>query len=247
MFCCRMAQSVVQLLDSDKTRMNVFSLGAIPVSESSAIDAFEELGLVPLVVCCPSCGPNAILQAISDGSGGKLGYRWNCPVCRSQGRQWRFSPTANTLFDKSHLTFVTTFKLAYCWFLKMTVSNAAAHCEITVKAAIKFYHKLRRACLTMVNHDPFPIGQNGDIVEVDESHLFTRKYHRGRILKRQMWVFGGICRRTGKVFVQLIMNKKKTPCGPSCRSQLVRTHLSCQINTALIFDVRFLDSRDMPL
>ena len=46
--------------------------------------------------------------------------------------------------------------------------------------------------------------REGHIVEVDESHLRTRKYHTGRLTfgqREQIWVVGGIDRTTKKAFV----------------------------------------------
>ena len=45
-----------------------------------------------------------------------------------------------------------------------------------------------------------PIGGVGSIVEIDESKIGRRKYHRGHHVEGQ-WVFGGIDRQTGKVFL----------------------------------------------
>src|SRR5437868_15299856 len=92
----------------------------------------------------------------------------------------------NTFFQHCKLDFMPIFRLIFCWFDKMSVTKAAFHNQVSKAAAIKVYRHLREICLTVVRHDAAPIGGNGDIVEVDESHLFTRKYHRGRLLRRQM-------------------------------------------------------------
>ena len=38
-------------------------------------------------------------------------------------------------------------------------------------------------------------------VEIDESLIFKRKYHRGRKMSSQQWVVGGICRETKEIFI----------------------------------------------
>jgi len=46
------------------------------------------------------------------------------------------------------------------------------------------------------------IGGPGMSVEIDESHVRSRKYTTGRILKSEaVWAFGGICRETSECFV----------------------------------------------
>ena len=43
-------------------------------------------------------------------------------------------------------------------------------------------------------------------IEIDETLLWKRKYHKGRILNEQ-WVFGGICRENNEIFLELIPNR----------------------------------------
>lgn len=44
------------------------------------------------------------------------------------------------------------------------------------------------------------LGGPGIIVEIDEAKISKRKYNKGRILRGQ-WMFGGIERNSGKVFI----------------------------------------------
>ena len=54
------------------------------------------------------------------------------------------------------------------------------------------------------------IGGVGETVEIDESKLFKRKYHKGRVLSMQEgWVFGGICRRTKRRFVVRVPDRSE--------------------------------------
>jgi len=47
------------------------------------------------------------------------------------------------------------------------------------------------------------IGGPGNVVQIDESHLYNRKYNVGRMLSTQVWVFGGID-DTGKIFMERV-------------------------------------------
>ncbi|KAI5639423.1 ISXO2-like transposase domain-containing protein [Phthorimaea operculella] len=58
------------------------------------------------------------------------------------------------------------------------------------------------------------IGGDSDVVEVDETHLYTRKYQRGRILRNQVWAFGCISRLTRTFHVTLIPDKSRDTLDP---------------------------------
>jgi len=97
----------------------------------------------------------------------------------------------------------------------MNVTKASYHCQVSNHTAIEFYQKMREICFITVQHDKFQIGGSDDIVEVDETHMYTRKYHVGRLLQqRQVWVFGGKSRKTGDSFVVQIENKRKDTLWP---------------------------------
>ena len=84
--------------------------------------------------------------------------------------------------------------------------NSADNKSSTVlgKATICKYFSFLRDVIgaeMLCNENPKKIGGPGKTVEIDESMFGKRRYHRGRILgRRQMWVLGGVCRETKKVF-----------------------------------------------
>ena len=49
-------------------------------------------------------------------------------------------------------------------------------------------------------HSSEQLGGEGEIVEIDESKFGKRKFHKGHHVEGQ-WVFGGIERSTGKIFM----------------------------------------------
>lgn len=53
-----------------------------------------------------------------------------------------------------------------------------------------------------------PIGGPGSIVEIDESKFGKRKHHRGHRVEGQ-WVFGGVERSTGRVFMVPVERRDK--------------------------------------
>ena len=63
--------------------------------------------------------------------------------------------------------------------------------EVNIKTAYDYYGFYREVCYVIVTNTDNVIGGKGKIVQIDESHIYTRKYQRGRFLKnerKQIWV-----------------------------------------------------------
>jgi hypothetical protein len=150
-------------------------------------------------------------------SGRKLGFRWYGNICHA-----KVSPIADTFFSKVRIDFSRVLKLICLWYWRIPVSQAYIHAQVTKTTPVDFYNFLRESAHTIVAHDTVQIGGPGDIVEVDESHLFVKKYGRGRNLKRSIWVCGGISRATRKAFILMIDDKKRATLFPIMRKYIAQ-------------------------
>jgi len=149
------------------------------------------------------------------------------------------SPLKDTFFERVKISFEKTFKLMSLWYWRIPVSQACKHAEVTKKTAVDFYSFCREAATVAHTHDEEQVGSGADIVEVDESHLFTPKYHRGRPLRRALWVFGGISRLNRRMFVVQIRNKQRRTLFPLMQKHIAqniyiisdehRSYLTCAI------------------
>lgn len=81
------------------------------------------------------------------------------------------------------------------------------HLRILQKALIKWYVFCREICKSKIENEK--IGGPGLNVELDETHIYTPKYHRGRIYRHQLWWFDGICRETNEIFVVSVTSRSK--------------------------------------
>uniref|UniRef100_A0A2A4JDY6 ISXO2-like transposase domain-containing protein n=1 Tax=Heliothis virescens TaxID=7102 RepID=A0A2A4JDY6_HELVI len=184
---------------------SIWNYAAAICSEERAIEAAKRWLLIPSQTPrCPSCGRPMNAETNTNY---KLGFRWRC---RRAGCNIIRSPLKGTFFERSNVSI----RLLLHFFRRDKVSQAARDVGVTRKTAIQIYHYLREVCEVAEAHDRDMIGGDNDIVEVDETHLYTNKYHRGRLLQRQTWSFGCISRLTKKIHVELILNKNRATLDP---------------------------------
>jgi transposase-like protein len=103
----------------------------------------------------------------------------------------------NSFFAKSKLPFRRIMQLGYHWLLKTPNTSiiAATSCNShTVSSFMEYFRQLVGECL---DDDDSIIGGDNIIVEIDESKLGKRKYHRGHRVDG-LWVLGGIERTVDK-------------------------------------------------
>ncbi|KAK4875401.1 hypothetical protein RN001_011823 [Aquatica leii] len=146
---------------------------------------------------CPTC--QAGMSAITDRTR-TLGWRYRCngPV------KHRMEPTANTFVDHARVNEIGSFRiiiLMYSWLIGMPVTSAQVQVQVGAETAMAWYKYCRDVATKIAWHDLGQIGGPGDVVEIDETHLFKRKYHVGRrTMWEHHWLFGGISRATKKRF-----------------------------------------------
>lgn len=172
----------------DDQNCNLFSLLGEITSEESARAFFEFVGVIPTTPppACPACNANDMRR--NNSRAHKLGFRWRCHACGH-----RINPASGSFFEHTHLSFLFIFRLFIAWFFRLPVSTATQNvvypeghplhgCHITYITAIDYFFFFREICEVIVANDFTQIGGPGMFVEVDESHLCKRKYHRGRLL-----------------------------------------------------------------
>ena len=71
---------------------------------------------------------------------------------------------------------------------------------------------------------PKIIGGRGVIVEVDECLAVKRKSHRGRILRNQVWIFGGVERGNSRNYFIEVVESRNRPTLASVLRRRVKSH-----------------------
>uniref|UniRef100_A0AC34G9Q5 ISXO2-like transposase domain-containing protein n=1 Tax=Panagrolaimus sp. ES5 TaxID=591445 RepID=A0AC34G9Q5_9BILA len=132
------------------------------------------------------------------------GYKWLCTGCRDGTTPPSLSVRASSLFAGKHLSFLSFLLLAERWANHPGDSGAkvAADVGVNQETVVEHYELFRDVCSLWIEHHSSvtKIGGPGEVVEIDESHFYPRKYNRGR-WHRATWIFGGIQRGSRNVFM----------------------------------------------
>ena len=75
--------------------------------------------------------------------------------------------------------------------------------EIDLKTCVNWSSYCREVCLIAFVKSPRKIGGPSKTVEIDESKFGRRKFYRGHKVDG-CWVFGGIERESGRVFMEVV-------------------------------------------
>jgi transposase-like protein len=173
------------------------------LNESDARQFAAELGLLPSQpVPYLNCGASAASMRLA-----KNGDLFRCRECQAS-----FSVRRNAYFEGSHLTTSQVLEHLYFSCTHINQVELMHECNIGSWTTIARWFSGLRAIpsLFFANQSNNKIGGSGHIVEMDESHLMTRKFNRGRVLvSEQLWVVGEIDRTTGQCFVVEVTNRNK--------------------------------------
>lgn len=152
---------------------------------------------------CSSCGNNMSKNQrpkVSSQGGNYINFR--CYKCKTT-----VSATKGSIFYQKNLPLSQILKMIYFFTINVQVTLASKQLNVS-KTTISKYNILYKLICSALYHEEkifdHKIGGKGSTVEVDETHLYKRKYFRGRVLKSEsVWLVGGICRETNQSFVKM--------------------------------------------
>lgn len=137
-----------------------------------------------------------------------FGLKFICLQCHAN-----VSWSKGTWFQKMRLSYIKCLYLIFCWCNRISATQLKPMIDISSKSINDFYAFMRQICeLSLASEGMASIGGTEVIVEIDETHLHTRKYSKGRLLakeREQIWVFGGIERLTKRCFVCIVPNRSQ--------------------------------------
>lgn len=114
------------------------------------------------------------------------GYAFRCRVCSN-----RTSLLTGTVFENSKISISQALQLAMQFISGASASTASGYLKINKNSTTRWYNIFRQVCQSMLTaqQQQQQLGGRGHIVQVDETLMIKRKYHRGRLV-REIWVFG---------------------------------------------------------
>lgn len=141
----------------------------------------------------------------------KYGYIFRCSKSKSLcGKQ--YSILHGTWFWNSNMSLIDQILIIYAYCLELTSLQFCGMFGINSSHTIADWQNyFRDICTIYINEMPNrKIGGVGLTVEIDESKIYKRKNHTGRLTAHEShsdWVFGGICRETKDAFFCIVEDR----------------------------------------
>ena len=175
---------------------NIFYLLRTVHDQPSAISFLEQHGLLK---CPEKCVCGSDLRG--DRSSVLMGFECGAKIILA-GR------SILCVLDQVRLPLTTVIWLIYMWSLDYSPKLVRHELELSTSTVCEYFKMFREICEMEYTIDE-KIGGPSCVVQIDESHLFTRKYRVGRVLKsEQYWVFGGID-ENGNMFLERVLRRDK--------------------------------------
>lgn len=162
-------------------------------------DFLKELGLLPKVKVC-DCGGQMTFKS-------KPGRNYSSWRCTKKSCRKEIGYLRGTWFEGAHLSLKEIFQLSY-YFCRQTHSYDEIIFDmqrdgtnIGSQAINEWMNYYRCAVAQYFVTNPLKIGGPGIVVEIDETVITKRKYHRGSLRAEEQWFFGGVERGSGRCFI----------------------------------------------
>ena len=192
----------IEMIDWDK--LSLLGLLQIADTDDKAFAFAVETKLISLDGGDCDCGERMTPIGQIDRVGGVI---FRCTRAGKRCRKAR-SVLTNTWFEQSRLSLGTCLALLFCYCLELSNDQIAGTLGIASGHTTSDWQGFFRDVCILVLTDETDglIGGPGLHVEIDETFLFRRKAHTGRLLageSRRQWLVGGICRETRETFFQI--------------------------------------------
>ena len=164
----------------------------------------REEGLIASSRNCTMCGSEMNWVRRGDRSDG---YIWECRR-QINGKRHRCerSIREGSWFENSNMTIEEVLKFTYWWCQDLNQWQIKQQLGLGSHTAVDWDMFCREVCEVALFDGREKIGGPGKLVQIDESKIGKRKYHRGHVVEGQ-WVFGGIEEDSRKCFIATVEDR----------------------------------------
>ena len=166
----------------------------------------KEEGFIASKRLCGICQSEMYWTECNDRSDG---FMWEC---RKQiGRKRHRCQTSireGSWFENANLTIEEMLKFTYWWCQDLKQWQNKQQLGLGSHTAVDWDMFCREVCEVALFDGRKKIGGPGKLVQIDESKIGKRKYHRGHVVEGQ-WVFGGIEEDSRKCFIATVEDRSE--------------------------------------
>jgi len=152
------------------------------------LEWLKQEGIIASSPLCDRCNEMMTWTACQDRGDG---YRWECRRKAHGKKRMERSIREGSWFEHSNLTIEEVLKLTYWWTQGLDQWQMKQQLGLGPNTAIDWDMFCRELCEVTLENRNEVLGGEGKFVQIDESKIGKRKYHRGHMVEGQ-WVFGGI-------------------------------------------------------
>ncbi|CEF67761.1 Transposase, ISXO2-like domain-containing protein [Strongyloides ratti] len=156
------------------------SLSNIFFNEEAALRYLQDERIIKREMECPECGGATTFQRA------KLLFKCTKKSCRKS-----VSAKNGTFFGGQRLPFGKILHMAYLWLCRTPVTSIKDQCGHSSATVCSFMGYFRQLVADALDTEDCVIGGEGIVVEIDETKMGKRKYHRGHPVDG-VWVVGGV-------------------------------------------------------
>jgi transposase-like protein len=174
--------------------------------KETTIEWLNEIGLITKETICRSCGNVMKWTKCADRSDG---YKFECRGTKSIKRhRIEKSIRENTWFDKTNLTLEEVVQFTYWWSNGLSQDQIITQLRLSTNTIVDWFMFCREVCDVIIGKESQQIGGKGKRVQIDESKVGKRKYHKGHYVEGQ-WIFGGIEEDSRKCFLVTVEDRSE--------------------------------------
>lgn len=189
-----------KLIYEELLNINLIELNHILENQEATYTFLRKIEHIKETRQCPKCGHK---MHIEKDNSSYLKHRYRCYKCQKS-----LSLLADSIYFKSKLTPREFILIIYMFSSYYSRNKTAQESRVNLSTITDIFTLLRKACETyLMDSELEPIGGADHIVEIDETLVSRKKYHKGREVKEN-WIFGGIDRTTNELFAFLVENRK---------------------------------------